>query len=175
MGLITTNVFAAMPVDYSCQVRQGSYDAVTITKQNDNILHIALRLDPQTCEVDKSNPMVMYWTLNGSARNGVVPCQGVSSYEYSVMGLRPSNADVHNANKVSIYYKKLADIAQDFNHKSAQFFEVETFPTENGCQLDTTLNIDERDILLDRLHIEMSIFSIKGVEFYLKNNLVFKM
>jgi hypothetical protein len=169
------NSWAGMPIDYSCKIKKGTYDAVTIKKQNNNVLHIALRLDNKTCNVQSKNPMVMYWTLEDKAQSGVVPCQAVSSYEYRLMGLDPSNATRISSNQVSIHYPKIAEIAQDFNHIAEEFFEVESFSTSNGCKLDTTFQIDAQNVLFDQIKINMSVFSIKGIDLLLKGNLIYSL
>ena len=173
IALFTTNLWAGMSVDYSCKIKQRAYDAVKIRKKNNNVLHLALKLDPSTCTVNSKEPFVMYWTLEGEAKNGVTPCQAVSSYEYQLMGLHPSNASRLNSHQVSIHYPKMFDIAQDFNHTAEEFFEVEVLSTSKGCQLNTTLVIDQQAILLDELKLKMSVFTIKGIDLLLENELVY--
>lgn len=179
MTLISTNfvstLWAGMPIDYNCKVKQGTYDAVKIKKENKNVLHIALRLDQKTCTVKSGEPMVMYWSLGERTQRGVTPCQAVSSYEYRLMGLRPSNATKLNSHQVSIYYPKIAEIAQDFNHKADESFEIESYSTAQGCMLDTTFRINEQDVLFDELQLKMSIFSLKGIDLLLKGHLVYRL
>lgn len=167
-SFLSLNAFAAEPLDYSCEVEKGHQTFLVATKENKNVIHIALKIDPTTCRIPNDKDIMnIYWKVGEKVKNGVTPCQKISRFEKNFFSLEESDITKKSDVLAVIKYADLKKQGEKFGRHLSEEIELEVFRGRNHiCEIRTKIFADSRPLVIDRIHNNISFFTLKSVEFY---------
>lgn len=171
---LTLNAFAAEPLDYNCEAEKGHQTFLVATKENKNVIHIALKIDPNTCRISNDKDIMnIYWKVGEKVRDGITPCQKVSRFEKRFFSLEESDITRVSDDIAIIKYADLKKQGQRFGRYLSEEIEVEVFRGRSkACEIRTKIFLDSRSLVINRIHNNISFFSLKSIEFYFEKERV---
>lgn len=174
LTFIVPHSFAGEPLDYSCEASKGHQTFLVATKKNRNVIHLGLKMNQSTCTIkNEKDIMNLYWKVGEKVSNGVIPCQAISNMEKKFFSLEESDIKRLSPNLALITYKDLKIQGTKFGHDLSEEIEVEVLKGRDGkCVTKTKIIADSRPLFIDRIHNNISFFSLKGVDFYYDNEKV---
>ena len=165
------SVAYAEPIDYSCAVEEGHQTFLISTKGNKNVIHVGIKMDEATCRISSEQDIMnIYWKLGEKVRDGVMPCQALSSWERRFFTLKEKDIERLSDHKAVVRYPDFSSYGNKFGQNLSSEIQVETYKGFNGkCQTKATILVNNVPLAVDRIHTVLGGLSLRSVIFF-KNN-----